>query len=108
VLNLDPGKLLVIAVVALILIGPDRLPQVARRIGGAWRTVNEFRQRMETDVRRSIPDLPASSEISRLARSPSALLTHLSNTLPAPAGTAAAPPCEPEPEGVAAADPTLN
>src|ERR1700732_3548317 len=78
-LNLDPGKLLVIAVVAIILLGPDRLPQVARQVGGAWRSFNEFRHRMETEVRSSMPDLPDTSEIARLARSPSALLNHLSS-----------------------------
>jgi sec-independent protein translocase protein TatB len=77
-LNLDPGKLLVIAVVAIILLGPDRLPQVARQVGGAWRSFNEFRHRMESEVRSSMPDLPSTSEIARLARSPSALLNHLS------------------------------
>ena len=70
--NLDPGKLIVIAVVAIILLGPDRLPQVARQVGGAWRSFNEFRHRMETEVRSSMPDLPPTSEIARLARSPSA------------------------------------
>jgi sec-independent protein translocase protein TatB len=78
-LNLDPAKLLVIAVVAIILLGPDRLPQVARQIGGAWRSFNEFRHRMESEVRSNMPDLPSTSEIARLARSPSALLNHLSN-----------------------------
>ncbi len=78
-LNLDPGKLLVIAVVAIILLGPDRLPQVARQLGGAWRAFNEFRHRMESEVRNTMPDLPPTSEIARLARSPSALLNHLSN-----------------------------
>ena len=77
-LNLDPGKLLIIAVVAVILLGPDKLPQVARQIGGAWKSFNEFRHRMETEVRGSIPDLPSSNDIARLARSPSALLNHLS------------------------------
>src|SRR5277367_6563040 len=77
--NLDPGKLLVIAVVAIILLGPDRLPQVARQLGGAWRSFNEFRHRMESEVRDTMPDLPDTSEIARLARSPSALLNHLSN-----------------------------
>ena len=77
-LNLDPGKLLVIAVVAIILLGPDRLPQVARQVGAAWRSLNEFRHRMESEVRSSMPDLPPTSEIARLARSPSALLNHLS------------------------------
>jgi len=78
-LNLDPGKLLVIGVVAIILLGPDRLPQVARQVGGAWRSLNEFRHRMESEVRDNMPDLPPTSEIARLARSPSALLNHLSN-----------------------------
>jgi TatA/E family protein of Tat protein translocase len=78
-LNLDPAKLLVIAVVAVLLLGPDRLPQVARQVGAAWRSFNEFRHRMESEVRSSIPDLPSSNEIARLARSPSALLNHLSN-----------------------------
>ena len=77
--NLDPGKLIVIAVVAIILLGPDKLPQFARQVGGAWRTFSDFRHRMEAEVRSSMPDLPPTSEIARLARSPSALLTHLSN-----------------------------
>jgi sec-independent protein translocase protein TatB len=77
--NLDPGKLIVIAVVAIILLGPDKLPQFARQVGGAWRTFNDFRHRMESEVRSTMPDLPPTSEIARLARSPAALLTHLSN-----------------------------
>ena len=77
--NLDPAKLLIIAVVAVILLGPDRLPQVARQVGSAWRTLNEYRHRMESEVRKSIPDLPSSTDIARLTRSPSALLDHLSN-----------------------------
>jgi sec-independent protein translocase protein TatB len=77
--NLDPAKLLVIGVVAIILLGPDKLPQVARQMGGAWRSFNDFRHRMETEVRSNIPDLPSTNDIARLARSPSALLNHLSN-----------------------------
>ena len=83
-LNLDPAKLLVIAVVAIILLGPDRLPQVARQVGAAWRSFNEFRHRMETEVRSTMPDLPSTSEIARLARSPSALLNHLSSMSDSP------------------------
>ena len=78
-LNLDPAKLLIIAVVAVILLGPDKLPQVARQAGAAWRSFNDFRQRMEDEVRSSIPDLPSTNDIARLARSPTALLDHLSS-----------------------------
>ena len=91
-LNLDPAKLLVIAVVAVILLGPDKLPQVARQAGAAWRTLNDFRHKMESEVRSSIPDLPSSAEIARLARSPSALLNHLSNMDPTSADPTSADP----------------
>jgi sec-independent protein translocase protein TatB len=77
-LNLDPGKLLIIAVVAVILLGPDRLPAFARQVGGAWRTFTAYRHKMEQEVRSSMPDLPTNAEIARLARSPSALLDRLS------------------------------
>jgi sec-independent protein translocase protein TatB len=92
VFNLDPAKLLVIAVVAVILLGPDKLPQVARQAGAAWRTFNEFRHRMESEVRSSIPDLPSSAEIARLARSPTALLNHLSKMPEDPAAATARDP----------------
>lgn len=86
-LNLDPAKLLVIAIVAIILLGPDRLPHVARQVGGVWRSFNDYRHRMESQVRTAIPDLPSSAEIARLARSPSALLNHLSSMSPATPGS---------------------
>jgi len=135
-LNLDPGKLLVIAVVAVILLGPDRLPHLARQVGGYWRTFTEYRHRMESQVRESMPDLPSSVEIARLARSPSALLDHLSalgtdsgkeatplaprvsdppasgaeasTVLPTAPRPAAARPEPPFPEPAAPGDPGLN
>jgi Sec-independent protein translocase protein TatA len=79
--NLDPSKLLIIAVVAIILLGPDRLPALARQVGGAWRSFTAYRHKMEAQMREAVPDLPSSAEIGRLARSPAAFLNHLS-TLP--------------------------
>lgn len=80
--NLEPGKLLIVGVVTIILLGPDKLPEVARQIGGAWRTFGEFRSRMEKEVHGNIPDLPSTAEVARLVRSPSALLNHLSRMGP--------------------------
>src|SRR5579863_4236268 len=87
--NLDPSKLLIIAVVAVILLGPDRLPAFARQVGGAWRSFTAYRHRLETEIRSSMPDLPSSAEIARLARSPHALLDHLSTMSPDPEATGA-------------------
>jgi Sec-independent protein translocase protein TatA len=87
-LNLDPSKLVVIAVVMIIVLGPDRLPHFARQVGGAWRSFSEFRQRMESEVRNSIPDLPSTTELANYARSPATLLDRLSSTT-SEGGTAA-------------------
>jgi Sec-independent protein translocase protein TatA len=86
-LNLDPSKLLIIAVVAIILLGPDRLPAFARQVGGVWRSFTAYRHRLESEIRSSMPDLPSTAEIARLARSPHALLDHLSTMSPDPDGT---------------------
>jgi Sec-independent protein translocase protein TatA len=83
VLNLDPSKLIVVAIVILIVLGPDKLPQFARQIGAAWRSMSAFHGRLESEVRSSIPDLPSTTELARYARSPAALLDRLSPEAPA-------------------------
>ena len=75
--NLDPGKLLIIGVVAVMVLGPDKLPRAARQVGDAWRSFDEFRHRMEADIRDAVPDLPSTEHLVRLARSPAALFEHL-------------------------------
>jgi len=94
-LNLDPSKLLIIAVVAIILLGPDRLPAFARQVGGAWRSFTAYRHRLETEIRSSMPDLPSTAEIARLARSPHALLDHLSTMSSDPDGAKLTPEVTP-------------
>ncbi len=61
-MNLGPAEILVILVVALIVFGPKRLPEVGRQVGHA---VRELR-RMQDNVRAEIdnvlhPDLSPSS-----------------------------------------------
>src|SRR5271155_99801 len=74
---LSPAKLLVILVVALFVLGPDKLPQVARQIGSLWADVRRLRERLESDVRGSFPDLPSTDAISRAVHSPLAFLDGL-------------------------------
>lgn len=76
-LSLSPIKILIVIVVALLLVGPDKLPQVARQLGGAWNAFRRFTKKVEDDVRSSMPDLPSSGDLARYARSPVALLDSL-------------------------------
>jgi Sec-independent protein translocase protein TatA len=53
--SLDPAKLLVILVIALIVLGPDRLPKVARQMGAAWHELTRIRDQVTDEVRAAIP-----------------------------------------------------
>jgi TatA/E family protein of Tat protein translocase len=78
-LSLSPAKLLVLLVVALIVLGPEKLPQVARQLGAAWGDFRRFRTRLESDVRGAFPDLPATHEVAQAVRSPLAFLDRLAD-----------------------------
>lgn len=75
--DLTPVKILLVLVVAVVLVGPQKLPQVARQMGAGWRRLQAFREQVDHDIREHVPDLPSSQEIARYARSPAALLEHL-------------------------------
>ena len=78
-LSLSPAKLLVLLVIALIVLGPEKLPQVARQLGAAWGELRRFRARLENDVRGAFPDLPATHEVAQAVRSPLAFLDRLAD-----------------------------
>jgi Sec-independent protein translocase protein TatA len=92
-LLLSPAKLLVVLVVALIVLGPDKLPKVANQVGALWHDLQRWRSRLEQEVRGAFPDLPPTHEIARAVRSPLSLLDHLVDsheTVAATTGTATA------------------
>jgi sec-independent protein translocase protein TatB len=84
---LSPAKLLVILVVALVVLGPDKLPKVARQIGGLWGDFRKFRERLETEVRGTFPDLPSTDTIAQAVRSPLSFLDTLADSHMAENGT---------------------
>lgn len=55
--SLDPAKVLVILIVALVVLGPERLPKAARQLGAAWRELTRMRDQVTEEVRTAIPDL---------------------------------------------------
>jgi TatA/E family protein of Tat protein translocase len=79
VITISPLKVLIVLVVALLLLGPDKVPQAARQIGAGWSAFRRFRQRMEEEIRETVPDLPAAHEIVRAVRSPMSFLDNLAD-----------------------------
>jgi sec-independent protein translocase protein TatB len=49
--NLGPFELLAIFVVALLVFGPDKLPEMGRQVGKAVREFRKFQAHMESNVR---------------------------------------------------------
>jgi Sec-independent protein translocase protein TatA len=76
---LDPAKLMIILIVALVVLGPDKLPIVAKQMGAAWGEIRRFRERLETEVRGTFPDLPSTHQVAQAVRSPLAFLDQLAD-----------------------------
>ena len=74
---LSPAKLLVVLVIVMIVVGPDRLPHLARQIGAALQSLRQLHAKVEGDLRESMPNLPSSKEIAHYTRKPTALLSKL-------------------------------
>ncbi len=72
--------MLIILVVALVVLGPDKLPKVAKQIGALWGEFRKFRERLESDVRSSFPDLPSTDTITQAVRSPLSFLDNLADS----------------------------
>lgn len=54
--SVSPAELVTIAVVALLVFGPDRLPEVMRKIGKVGREVNRAAQELKEGIEREIGD----------------------------------------------------
>ncbi|HEY8216206.1 MAG TPA: twin-arginine translocase TatA/TatE family subunit [Acidimicrobiia bacterium] len=59
-MSLGPAEILVILVVALLVFGPHRLPEVGRQVG---RTVREFRRWQQT-MRRDLDEVFGHDDVS--------------------------------------------
>jgi Sec-independent protein translocase protein TatA len=94
--SLDPAKILMIFVVVLIVMGPDRLPKVARQLGAAWHEVTRLRQEVADEVRAVMPELDLNSipRIPSVRGTLTGLLAEPSAPTAASAGDEAAPPEE--------------
>jgi len=51
VVSFGPAKILIVLTVALIVLGPEKLPQMTRQIGKAWGDFRRFREHLEGEVR---------------------------------------------------------
>ncbi|MGD0742623.1 MAG: twin-arginine translocase TatA/TatE family subunit [Acidimicrobiales bacterium] len=89
--SLDPAKILMILVVILIVMGPERLPKVARQAGAILHELVRVRQEVSDEVRSVMPDLDLNSipRIPSVRGTLSGLITEPSPAARAGTGTEA-------------------
>jgi Tat protein translocase TatB subunit len=105
--SLGPAEILVILIVALIVLGPERLPKAARQLGKAFGEVRRWSSGVQDDLRgaldfgdddeparpvAAVPDLPRESDDSALAETPVPPRVVPSWVVPSPAAEAPSPP----------------
>jgi Sec-independent protein translocase protein TatA len=66
--NLDPEKIFMIAVVAVIFIGPDKLPGLARRAGEYANRLNLFKERFTQELKSVAPDIPSEEILGQISQ----------------------------------------
>ncbi|HWD23827.1 MAG TPA: twin-arginine translocase TatA/TatE family subunit [Acidimicrobiales bacterium] len=80
-LNLDPAKLLVIGLIALVVLGPERLPRVARQLGAGWRELTRVRDQVATEVKAAFPG-EALPRFPNISGSISSAISDFARTVP--------------------------
>jgi len=95
--GIGPGELIIILIIALIVVGPGKLPDVGSALG---KSIREFRK-AATDVKESVSLDPATTSTTpaTTAPAPAAQVTP-----PAPVAAVAAPPVVPVAAAGAAAE----
>jgi len=105
-LSLNPEKLFIVLIVALVLLGPDKLPRLARQMGQGWNKLRAFQQKIESEVRDTMPELPSSHDIARMVRSPVSYLNSMASETDELVADPAAPSSAPENATTWPVDPT--
>ena len=64
--SLGPAEILVILVVALLVFGPDKMPDMARQAGRAFRQFRRVQQHLRTEISGALADVapPAPSPVT--------------------------------------------
>ncbi|HUV09368.1 MAG TPA: twin-arginine translocase TatA/TatE family subunit, partial [Acidimicrobiia bacterium] len=49
-MQLGPAEILVVLVIALLIFGPNKLPEVGRQVGRAYREVRRFQRSLSSEM----------------------------------------------------------
>ncbi len=91
--DIGPGELLLILVIALLLFGPQKLPELGKSLGRAMREFKRATQELQDTIEREVDDIKRTATVEPPAERPSGALP--APAYRPPAETALAPAASP-------------
>jgi sec-independent protein translocase protein TatA len=95
-MQLGPAEVLVILVVALLVFGPNRLPEIGRQVGRGIRELRKFQDSLRRDLDEVLAEDGTESEVATSDGPP--ILPPKAVETPAPELSAGTPPAPPSSE----------
>jgi TatA/E family protein of Tat protein translocase len=85
-MSLGPAEILVVLVIALVVFGPKRLPEVGRQVGGALRELRKVQDTVQSEIRTVLDDTtgPVRTMMSTQPMSTESMSTESMSTQPSP------------------------
>ena len=107
-MQLGPAEILVVLVIALVVFGPNKLPEVGRQVGQAYREVRRFQRSLSSEMRDVFADHEDVSDGAAPAPTlpPKRPIESASDSAAGPTSEPTSGPSPPEPPGDAGDDAT--
>jgi sec-independent protein translocase protein TatA len=99
--SLGPAEILVILVVALLVFGPDKMPEIAKQVGKGFREFRRVQQHLKSELRDVVAEFDApSASTSSVEQQAVPMLPPKDDVSEPPETTTplATPPATPEPD----------
>jgi sec-independent protein translocase protein TatA len=96
--SLGPAEILVILVVALLVFGPNKMPEIAKQVGKGFREFRRVQQHLKSELRDVVSEFDSPSSTASVAQEPVPMLppkdddaTPSSTSTPTPTPAASEP-----------------
>jgi sec-independent protein translocase protein TatA len=96
--SLGPAEILVVLVVALLVFGPDKMPDIARQVGKGFREFRRVQQHLKSELRDVVSEFDSRSSTPSVHPDPVPMLPPKEEAPPAPEASAPAPPANADPD----------
>jgi sec-independent protein translocase protein TatA len=112
--SLGPAEILVVLVVALLVFGPDKMPEIAKQVGKGFREFRRMQQHLKSELRDVVSEFDSGTSTTTVGPDPVPMLPPKEDPAapPAVASSDAAPassaPALPAPEAAAPAAPPAS